>query len=143
MQVMLKPAVIAGPEGFNRRKYMSHNYIAVGLAAMLTSTSLAGCATDPVTGTTTIDVAKVSSIEADVQKNAAIICGFVPTIGTVASVIASFAGAGGIATIATQAANAICSAVVPAKMAGHRRLAMRRGTAPVVNGVPVEGYFIK
>jgi len=133
---------------------MTRNYIALvlALAAALASASLAGCATDPVTGTTTIDVAKITSVEAEVQKNAAIICGFVPTIGSVASVIASFAGAGGIASLATQAANAICNAVVPAKMAGHRRLAMRRGTAPVVCPVgasttaacvPIEGYFIK
>lgn len=119
---------------------MTKNYIAIALVA---SFSLAGCAVDPVTGSTTIDVAKVTSVEADVQRNAAIICGFVPTLGTVGAVIASFVGGAGIATIATQAANAICSAVAPAKAMGHRRLAMRRGTAPVANGVPVEGYFIK
>src|SRR5258705_8265851 len=127
---------------------MTKNYIALALATALASASLAGCATDPTTGTTTIDVAKVTSVEAEVQKNAAIICGFVPTLGTVASVIASFVGGGGVATIATQAANAICSAVVPAKAMMVRRpgnrLAMRRGVAhPTVNGVPVEGYFIK
>ncbi len=127
---------------------MTRNYIVLALAAALVSVSLGGCATNPVTGATTIDVAKVTTIEADVQKNAAIICGFVPTIGTVTSIIASLVGGGGIATLATQAANAICSAVTPAKAMMVRRsgnrMVMRRGAAPpAVNGVPIEGYFIK
>lgn len=123
---------------------MTKNYIALALAAALSSASLVGCATNPVTGTQTIDVAQITAIEAEVQKTTAIVCGFVPTVGTIAGVVASFVPGGAAATtLATQVANAICSAVGPAKMSGHRRLAMRRGTAPVVNGVPIEGYFIR
>jgi len=126
---------------------MARNYIALALATTLVSVSLGGCATDPTTGATTIDVAQITSIEAEVQKNAAIICGFVPTIGTVASVIASLVGGSAVTTLATQAANAICGAVTPAKAQamrmGTRRLVVRRGTAPTVNGIPVEGYFIR
>lgn len=127
---------------------MTRNYIALSLAAALTSTSLVGCASDPTTGVPVIDNTQIAADIALVQKDAAILCGFIPTIGTVTSVIATFTGNGAEAAMATQIAMAICNAVVPAKatamrMPGHRLAPHRYLGAPTVNGVPIEGYFVR
>lgn len=108
--------------------------------------TLGGCATNPTTGLPTIDPTQLTTIETQVQQDAAQVCGFVPTIGTIAAIIASFVpGAAAVTTIATQVANQICAAVTPVKASLTSKTLTRRtfGVLPSVNGVPIQGYFIK
>jgi hypothetical protein len=76
------------------------------IAALMLATSLAGCAT------TATDIA---TIEAQIQADAKILCGFVPTISTVAQILAAlFPSGGAVITAANAIASQICSAVVSA-----------------------------
>lgn len=131
---------------------MRRNYIALALAACLGAVSVAGCTTNPATGLPTIDPTQLAAIESQVQQEAAAICGFVPTIESVAGVVASFVPVPGVGTaiaVINQAATAICNAVLPAKAAAMRSASgvIGKRTAgaaiPTVNGVPITGYFIK
>lgn len=101
------------------------------LLASAIALSLSGCAT---TGGNPPDM---NAIIAQIQQTTAQICSFVPTVETVAAIIA--AGSGGGATPAVvgvaSIANAICAAVT-------KPAAARRGV-PTVNGVPVNGSFVR
>lgn len=104
--------------------------------SLMGSMALAGCATTPGSSVPTIDPAVISAV----QKDAALVCGFIPTVETVVSIIASFVpGGSAAATIAGTVASAICNAVAPAKAS------MKRGdvAVPMVNGIPVKGYFTR
>lgn len=102
-------------------------------AAMLGALSLGACATTPGSSVPTIDPAVISQV----QNTTAQVCGFVPTVQTVQSIAASFFTDGSlINSVVTQVENAICAAVKP--KASARRMVSR----PMVNGVPVEGYFL-
>lgn len=99
--------------------------------------ALGACATpstDTPTGSTPttsggIDIEQVRSI-------ATTVCGFVPTVSTVAGIIASFAGAEAIVTTAGAIATQICAAVTPLRSA-------KRGAArPMLRGVPIHGRFV-
>lgn len=115
-------------------------YIAFAFVAAL---GLGGCATNPSTGLPAIDQTTLNNVEAQIQTAANEACGFVPAIGTVASVIGTFVGGGAVINLVDQVAGSICKAVVAtptvATASGRRRLA----SAPVVNGVVVQGYFTR
>ena len=129
---------------------MQRNYIAFSLAVALATTSLVGCATSPTTGLPTIDPTLLATIETQVQQDAAAVCGFIPTIGTIASIVASLIpGGSAVVTIASDVAGQICTAVTPvqAPLAALGKRTVSRKTLgaalPSVNGVPIQGYFIK
>jgi hypothetical protein len=96
--------------------------------ALLTAGSigLGGCAS--------ITPANVTTVISQVQADAVAVCGFLPTAATVANIIS--AGNPLIATVSA-IAEAICSAVLPAKLG--RKLAV----IPTVNGVPIHGRFVR
>jgi hypothetical protein len=77
-------------------------------ALTLTSmVALGGCA-----GLTQANLAaQVSAVEAEVQADANLVCGFIPTAATIAAFIP---GAGAIAPAAASIAEAICSAIAQA-----------------------------
>lgn len=104
--------------------------------ALSFATALGGCTSGIGGGTTTID----PNIQAQVQQAAASICGFVPTIGTIASIIGTFSNVGPIVSIVNEVATSICNAVAPPPTT---RMMLRRGTQPMVNGIPVQGYFLR
>lgn len=126
---------------------------AVALALALSSVvGLGGCATttDP-TNTTAPDY---SAIVAAVQAACATACKFVPTAGTIISIVT--AGNPGVVT-GVAIASAICAALQAAPAAarkggtvagvnvdGWRVSASMRGAkaVPMVNGVPIQGQFI-
>jgi hypothetical protein len=85
--------------------------------------SMGGCTTTGAIDVTTI------------QQDAVLACGFLPTVGTVANIIA--VGNPLLATAEAVAA-AICAAVAPAKASG--RLG---AVAPQVNGVTIHGRFVQ
>lgn len=91
----------------------------IGTACM----ALAGCGTSNVDGT-------ISQVQATAQK----ICRFVPTVETVAKIMAG----GSAIDTASSIANAICNAVTTLPLAdgpGDR--------LPRVNGVVVKGKFVR
>lgn len=106
--------------------------------ALLGTLALAGCAGGGGFGTVTpggTGTATTDPTIAQVQDVAAKICGFVPTVSTVVSIITTFTGGGAIADMAGQAAKSICSAVT--------QRSVRRGMGPTTaRGVKVEGYFL-
>lgn len=104
------------------RKFIVSTFLAGSLA-------LAGCA-----GTTipTLDPNVVSQV----QTTAAQICGFLPTVTTVANVIAALVGAGNTVSTITSAAQGICNAVTT-------KSARRGGVAPSFMGVAIQGKFIR
>lgn len=110
----------------------------VGLVlALVGGLGLGGCATTP-DGTPTVDVGQIQTVLTQAQQDAAKICGFIPTIGTVASIAASFfPGAQAGVDIGNQIATMVCNAVAPPKSL------KRRAGAPMVGDVKVEGYFIR
>lgn len=96
------------------------------------SSALAGCATsDTGGGVPSIDPAAISQIQADAVQ----VCGFEPTAATVINIIAAIAGAGPVASMVTNAADAICKAVT-AKAA-------RPGHKPSYHGVTINGRFVR
>ncbi len=97
------------------RKFIIASALAAGI-------SVSGCAT---TGTDP----NVSAT----QNLAVTICGFLPTIETVAAI---FATGNPLLQTASAVAQAICSAVVPPKSA---RL---RAVVPQVNGITIQGQFV-
>lgn len=101
------------------------------LIAAAASISLASCAGVGVPGTTS---------QIDQIRNAAVLaCGFLPTVETVAGIIATYSGtSAALVTTGSQIADSICSAVVSTSTARRRR-----GTAPRVNGVVVRGSFVR
>jgi len=103
--------------------------------ALSGSVLLSSCATvpgvDPITGK------PVATEVANITATAITICGFEPTAATVTNILATFIpGASPIAAIVEQVAQSICNAVT-AKGGRYG------GAAPQVNGVPIDGHFIK
>jgi hypothetical protein len=97
------------------------------LFALVLALGVSGCATGKDPGIATADfLAKVrSTTEA--------LCAFVPTAATVAGLFnVGFTAAGSVAA-------AICQAVLAAPRSGIGAKAKR--SVPVVNGVPIRGYF--
>ena len=68
-----------------------------------------------------------------IQNYAVLACGFLPTVTTVANIIAN---GNPILQTATDIANAICAAVTP-------KAARRGAVLPTVNGVVVHGRFVR
>ena len=97
--------------------------------ALLTACSigLGSCST-----TTPSDI---TAIITQVQKDAVAICGFLPTVGTVASIIS---GGNPLITTALGIAQAICNAVTPAPSALRKK-----AVVPMVNGVVIHGRFVR
>jgi len=120
-------------------------FIAV-FAAGAMALSLGACATNPATGVVGIDQTQLANVEAQIQQTAANVCQFVPTVASVAGVIAGFVSGGAVVDLVNQAAQSICSTVVSAPTVkatvGHRTV--QRLASPVtVNGVAITGYFLK
>lgn len=97
---------------------------------------LAGCQTTSPT------VPATPSLEDKVQQTTAAVCGFVPTISTVAQILASFTSAGPAVDTAAEVARAICKAVGPVSPA-MRKVSRKAVEPPKVNGVVIEGYFLR
>jgi hypothetical protein len=98
-------------------------------STLASSLALGGCAT----GTS----ANIAAEIAAVQQTATQICGYLPTVGTVTSILATFVpGAGPINDVALQVAQAICGAVTV-------KSARRGAGAPTVRGVAVHGRFVR
>lgn len=114
------------------------------VVALIAAVSLAGCGTTglitpgptstPISsGNATVDAVVAATVKA---------CGFLPTVQTAASVLSTFVPGASVGVgIANAVAKAICDAVAPAKASGRR--SMRAGASPVVNGVPIEGRFVR
>lgn len=96
---------------------------------------LSACTTVPVVNPNTgnpvvTDVAKVQAL-------AVKICAFEPTAATVTAIIASLVpGASPTVTLISQIAQSICDAVAP-------KVQALLSAPPAVNGVPVEGRFVR
>ena len=102
------------------------------------ATSLGACSTAQIT-------ADAGVIESDIQAGAAALCGIVPTIGTILSVVGAVTGTSEITTIAatgiTAVENDICTAAPPAASARYRALPLR-STAPATIGVEPHGISV-
>lgn len=86
-----------------------------------------------------------TAINADiaaVQSTAAGLCGFLPAASTVANIIATFTGGGGIVNVVSQTAQAICNAV-PALHAARLRPGSHGATVVRVRGVRLQGSFLQ
>lgn len=96
---------------------------------------------------------KVSDIQAEVQADAQLICGFIPTVATIAAIIP---GVGGVAPGAAAIATAICNAIAkapPVNVQSARLRSLRLGTQTAVNvatvnvpgvgAVPISGTFVR
>lgn len=114
---------------------MKRFLLAASAAAAL---SLGGCATT-TTGTTTT----IATIEADVQSAAASACSFVPTIATVASIIATlFPGGSATEAIVGTIAAQICSAVAAVPVAASGRLGATAAVYYPGTMIPIHGTFV-
>ena len=102
--------------------------------ALAGASLLAACTPASPGGTPAANTAILS----EAQSDAVAACGFLPTVATVAGILAA-----GNPAVMTAAAigQAICAAVVPAKAAGPRRAAAG-ASAPAVSGVAIEGHFV-
>jgi hypothetical protein len=98
--------------------------------AAAAAATLAACSSVITPGTSQID---------QVRQYAVTACGFLPTVETVANIIGTFSGGAAPAiTSVSQVADAICSAVL--STGGTKR---SRAAAPRVNGVVVQGTFVR
>ena len=110
---------------------------------------LAACKTTGSTPGTVVpstpEITKVSETIAKVQTTARKICAFVPTANTVASILASF----GVSSLtqATGIASDICNALSERKLMAARpgleRMQYRKVSPPSVNGVVIQGRFVR
>jgi hypothetical protein len=121
------------------------------VSALAVSTALGGCA-----GLTQANLAAtVATVEAEVQADANLVCGFIPTVATIAAFIP---GAGVVAPAAASIAEAICGAVAaapPVTTASARLRSLRHGgqlgaavnvatvRVPGVGNVPISGQFTR
>lgn len=104
-------------------------------ASVVAALALGACDT---TGGVVPPTSTTNTLISQIQAGAATACSFVPTVETVTGIVSSFiSGGSAINSMASAVVNAICGAVTP--KAG----AKRRGGAPVVNGVRVQGYFTR
>ena len=108
-------------------------------AALAGSTALAGCA-----GLTPANLsAAVASYEAEVQADANLVCGFIPTVGTILSLIPAV---GVVEPAAAAVADALCSAIAkaPVPVASSARLrSLASGVPATVGTLTVSGVGIK
>jgi hypothetical protein len=127
---------------------MSKILLAITLAA---TTALGGCA-----GLTQANLqATVATVEAEVQADANLVCGFVPTVATIGAIIP---GGAAIAPAAASIAEAICAAVAaapPVAVQSARLRSLRLGgqlgaavnvavvQVPGVGAVPISGKFTR
>lgn len=101
------------------------------IIAMASTLLLASCGT--------FGAAQVAAIEAEVQADANLVCGFIPTVGTIASFIP---GVGVVAASAASIAESICAAVAAApkpQMLAARKRSMINQMAVNVAVVRVPG----
>lgn len=99
--------------------------------ACVASLGLGACST---TGGTTTS-ASVDQTIAQVQQVAAQVCGYLPTIQTVAGILSTFTNAGSAVASAASIGQQICAAVAPKSI--------RKRGLPMVRGVVVRGTFIR
>lgn len=121
------------------------------VAVLLGTAALGGCA-----GMTAASLAaQVSAIEAEVQADANLVCGFVPTVATIAAIIP---GGAMVAPAAASIAEAICAAVAsapPVAVQSARLRSLKHGgrlgaavnvavvQVPGVGAVPISGKFTR
>lgn len=106
------------------------------VTALSGALALGGCKT---IGGTDVTDQTVSTAINTVQQTALRICGFLPAVETVASILGTFVSSTQpIITIANTIANGICNAVKPAA-SGKRRL----GGAATYNGIAINGQFVR
>ena len=117
------------------------------VVAVAASCTLGACATNPTTGLPTIDQAQLAAVEARIQQSVATACKFVPTVDSVAAVVAGFVGASTVIDLVNQVTSQICNAVVAAPVVSAtlngmpvRKLARAVTTS---NGTSIQGYFIR
>lgn len=110
------------------------------IAVLALAGFLAGCATPgpfPAPNPSPSGpVASDSTITA-IQQAAVRVCGFLPTVQTVADIVATFTGGSAIVNLAGNVATAICNAVRPPL--GARK----RAAVPMVNGIVIQGGFVR
>ncbi len=119
------------------------------IAGLASFAALGGCSS-----TSTLS-ASVAAVEAEVQADANLVCGFVPTAATIASFIP---GGSAIAPAAASIAESICGAIAqapPVTVASARLKSMKLGgrfgaavnvatvIVPGVGPVPISGQFTR
>jgi hypothetical protein len=119
------------------------------IAGLASFAALGGCSS---TGTLT---ANVAAIEAEVQADANLVCGFIPTVATIASFIP---GGSVVAPAAASIAESICGAVAaapPVTVSSARLRSLKKGgrlgaavnvatvIVPGVGPVPISGQFTR
>jgi hypothetical protein len=122
-------------------------------SALVFTTALGGCATNPTTGVTVVNP-NFTAIVAEVQAACTVACSFVPTAATIVSIVT--AGNPGVVTGAA-IASAICAALQAAPVAARKGASVGgvviegwtvsarfRGSkaVPMVNGVPIIGRYV-
>ena len=108
---------------------MKKVFLAGGL---MVTTALGGCA-----GMTPQDlIAQVSGYEAQVQADANLVCGFIPTVATIVALIP---GVGAVAPEASAVANAICTAIASAPKPSAALASLKSGTPVSVGALHVVG----
>lgn len=117
------------------------------VTALIGTTALGGCA-----GLTQANLsATVSAVEAEVQSDTNLVCGFIPTVATIAAIIP---GGAAIAPAAASIAEAICQAVAvapPVAAQNAKYKSMKFGVpvnvavvkVPGVGNVPISGTFTR
>lgn len=119
--------------------------------ALIPLVALGGCA-----GLTAANLAStVASVEAEVQADANLVCGFIPTIATIAAIIP---GGAAVVPAAASIAQAICAAVSaapPVAVQSARYRSLKHGgqlgaavnvatvQVPGVGPVPISGKFTR
>lgn len=118
------------------------------VSVLMSTVALAGCASTIGTSTGTTTPPPISTgdatLDAEIQAaQAAAVkaCGFLPTVSTITGILSTFVPATtGPVAIGTSIAQAICNAITP-KATAKRKLGPV--SAPQVNGVPVEGIYVR
>lgn len=128
---------------------LSRRTFLAGTAIVPAGLALASCTTNPTTGQLEINPAFVDEVVSLLQSGCAVGLSFIPTVSTVASVVAALFGPAAVATVqvitgaAEQVAAAICSAIPTAPAAQARlaaRLARSSYSTPVlINTIKVNG----
>lgn len=112
---------------------------------LLTATTVAGLAIGGCATTATTIPATIDTVEQDIQNAASHACQFVPTIATVASIIATlFPGGSATEAIVGTVASQICSAVAASPAAASARLGATASPVPVYypgTTVEIHGTF--
>jgi hypothetical protein len=126
---------------FNRRTEMKKFLIVAALAG---GAMLGGCSTAQIENATT-------TIEGDIQAGTSLLCGVLPTLTSITSVVGAVIGQVEITTLSAAAEasieNAICNAAPTPASSRYRALPRASfGAAPAsigtVNGVPVTGWRV-